>query len=141
MRYLEIFEGRAWETYRGRKHRCLLASPADLGNGKCVVIEADVYFGSVVTGRTETFHGYYVEIACPLSEERWRGEDRRRLLNALELASDAAKQSGWDVVAIGRTPEFKETGLSENSGYGTHPAYPDRHVHMLEPLPRERDKN
>lgn len=141
MRYVELAENRAWKTYRGRKHRCLLASPEDLGNGNCVVIEADVYFGSVLTGRTETFHAYYVEIISPLSEERWRGEHPRRLLQALEAASDAAKQSGWDVLAAGRTPDFKETGLSENSGYGTHPAYPDRHVHMLEPLPRKRHED
>jgi hypothetical protein len=127
MRDRELVGARPWKTY------------PDLGNGNCVVVEADVYFGSVFTGRTETFYGYYVEIISPLSEERWRGQHRHSLLKALERVSDIASRCGWDVVAIGRTPEFKETGLSQNSGYGTHPAYPDPHVHMLEPRPRKRD--
>ena len=138
MRYRELTEARPWKTYHGQTRHCLIATPEDLGNGRCIVEEADAYFGQVTTGRTETHHGYFVRIVSQQGEE-WIGEDRHRLIEALLCAFKAAQQSGWSVIAIGLSGQFKETGLSSNSGFGVHPAYPDRHVHMLEPPPRERD--
>jgi hypothetical protein len=99
--------------------------------------EAEAHYGVVHTGRTEVFWGFYVRIVA-MSEE-WLGEDRRSLREALLQAEAAAQHSGWSIIALGRTREFRETGLSANSGYGIHPAYPDRHVHIFEPIPRQRE--
>lgn len=136
MRYRELTEARSWKQYRGRRHRIRLVRSDEINSPNREVVECDVYFGSVFTGRTETFAGYYVHIWEPLGEAGgWQGEDPRLLYNALQRACEAAQADGWTVLAVGRTPRFRETGLSVNSGFGIHPAVPDRHVHMAEPLP------
>ena len=137
MRYRELNEARHWKSYQGRTHRCIIASPEDLGNGNCIVTEAEAHYGAVHTGKTDVFWGYYVRIVA--TGEEWLGEDRHSLRDALRQAEAAAQHSGWSIIALGCTPEFRESGLSANSGYGSHPAYPDRHVHMFEPIPRQRD--
>lgn len=137
MRYRELNEARPWKTYQGRTHPCIIASPEDLGDGKCIITEAEAHFGTLHTGRTEVFWGYYVRIVG-IGEE-WLGEDRHSLRDALRQAAGAAEHSGWSIIALGCTSEFRESGLSANSGYGFHPAHPDRHVHMFEPIPRQRE--
>lgn len=137
MRFRELTEARPWKAYQGRTHPCIIASPEDLGNGKCIITEAEVHYGAVYTGRTEVFWGYFVRIEA-IGEE-WLGEDRHSLRQALLQAEAAAHHSGWSVMALGCTQEFRETGLSANSGYGYHPVHPDRHVHMMEPIPRHRE--
>ena len=119
-------------------HPCIITSPSDLGNGRCIATEAEARFGEVYTGRSKTFWGYFVLVIEPFSGARWLGEDRGSLRKALAQAAAAARADGWSIEGLGLNPEFKETGLSANSGYGIHPAYPGRHVHMLEPPPRER---
>lgn len=79
MRYKELAEARPWKTYLGREHRCLIVSPEDLGNGNCIVVEAEVSYGEVVTGRSEVHWGYFVRIIHPFTGEEWLGEDRNRL--------------------------------------------------------------
>ncbi len=137
MRYRDLCETGPWKQYHGRSRPCLIASPHPLGKADCVIVEADGAWGTVTTGRTRVFHGYFVEVKGP-SGEVWLGEDRHSVRNALRQASDLAGQVGWIVLAIGLESDWRESGLSANSGYGYHPAYPDRAVHMLEPPPRER---
>jgi hypothetical protein len=138
MRFRELNEVPLWKKYQTRTHPVIIASPSDLGNGKCIVTEAECQYGEVFTGKTEVFWGYFVRVINPFGEE-WLGEDRHSLRRALTQASEAAEHSGWSLIALGCTPEFQETGLSENSGYGYHTAHPDRAVHMLEPIPRQRE--
>ena len=137
MRYRELNEARPWKSYQGRTHRCIIASPEDLGNGRCLVEEVVANFGTVHTGKAEVFFGYYVRIVS--AGEEWLGEDRHSLIAALRHADEAAQHSGWSIIALGCTPQFRESSLSSNSGYGSHPAHPDRHVHLFEPIPRQRD--
>lgn len=139
MRFREISEGRRpWKQYEGRRHRVRLVRAQASGIAKREVVECDVYFGSVFTGRTESFAAYYVHISDPEDAGgSWLGEDPHFLYNALQRASEAAQADGWTVLAIGRTPQFKESGLSVNSGFGFHPCFPDRAVHMSEPPPEE----
>ena len=118
----------------------IIASPSDLGTGNCMVIEAECHYGEVLTGKTEVFWGYFVRVINPSGEE-WLGEDRHSLRRALNGASEAAEHHGWSLIAVGCTPEFQETGLSANSGYGYHPARPNRPIHMLEPVPRQRESD
>jgi hypothetical protein len=109
----------------------------EIGQALAELVECDAYFGEVVTGRTEVHWGYFVRIISP-SGEFW-GKDRHSLYDAFHAASKIAEVNGWTVVALGRLPQFRETGLSVNSGYGLHPAIPDRHVHMSEPPPDEQN--
>ena len=134
MRYHELREARSWKNYHGQHRPCLLASPQALGSADCVIIEADGEYGTISTGRTEVFFGYYVRVVASNGDEWW-GEDRHSLWKALRKAAEACHSDGWTLLAIGLSPDWRESGLSENSGWGYHPAHPDRHVHMLEPTP------
>ena len=131
MRYRDLTEARPWKKFMGRSRTCLISNnppdPKTIG----LVVEAEGHWGTVWTGRSEVFWGYFVRIVGRAGEE-WLGEDRGSLVAALVAANDAASASGWSVLALGLTDEWTESGLSANSGYGYHPAF-DRHVHMLEP--------
>ena len=139
MRFSELVEARRpWKQYKGRRH-CIRLVRSDVVNSTDRdVVECDVYFGSLLTGRTETFAAHYVHICGPEGEGRgWLGEHPHFLYDALQRACEAAQEDGWTVLAVGRVPQFRETGLSANSGFGYHPAFPDRAVHMSEPAPDE----
>ena len=136
MRFHELSEARPWKNLQTRTHPVMIASPSDLGNGNCIVTEAECHYGEVFTGKTEVFFGYFVRVINPFGEE-WLGEDRHSLRKALREAAEASQGGGWTLLAIGLSSEWRESGLSENSGYGYHPAHPERAVHMLEPIPWE----
>ena len=136
MRASELNEARPWKKYQTRTHAVIIASPSDLGNGKCIVTDAECHYGEVYTGKTEVFAGYFVRIINPHGGE-WLGEDRHSLRKALRKAAEASRSAGWIILAIGLSSEWRESGLSENSGWGYHPEHPDRHVHMLEPTCEE----
>ncbi|MEG3153479.1 hypothetical protein [Sphingomonas sp. RB1R13] len=107
-----------------------------MGDADYVIVKADGEYGTISTGRTETFYGYYVRILSPNGDE-WLGEDRHSLREALRKAAEALHSDGWTLLAIGLAPEWRESGLSQNSGWGYHPSHADRRKHMLEPPPRE----
>lgn len=109
----------------------LLADP-DEPHG--VIVEVESQYGEVFTGRTEVFWGYFVRVKDALGRE-WLGEDRHSLRNAFRKAAEAAHSDGATIMAAGLSRDWRESGLSENSGWGSHPAHPDRYVHMLEPTP------
>lgn len=118
MRYSDLLnEARPWKKYRTRIHPVIIASPADIGNGNCIVTEAECQYGQVYTGRSEVFWGYVVRVISPFGEE-WLGEDRHSLRRALQQAGEAALHGGWSLIALGCTPEFQESSLSANSGHG-----------------------
>lgn len=138
MRYRELIEApaRPWKQYRGRRHRVRLVRTEQMNDADREVFECDAFFGDVLTGRQAVLQGQFVSIVLPTGEELI-GEHPRWLYDALRDVSGKAEQEGWTVLAIGRTPRFRETGLSANSGFGIHPSFPDRHVHFLEPPPND----
>ena len=139
MRYRELNEARPWKKYQGRSRTCLLSNSRPAGIADSVAVQADASCGTVSTGRSEVHWGYFVRITGPGGEE-WLGEDRYSLRAALMQAAAATADSGWTLLAIGLDDDWTQTGLTENSGYGYHPAF-DRRVHMLEPAPRDRSSN
>ena len=139
MRYRELNEARPWRQYRGRMRTCLLSNSRPAGIVDSVAVQADAIWGTVATGKSEVHWGYFVRIVGPNGEE-WLGEDRYSLRAALVQAAAATADSGWELLAIGLGDDWTQTGLTENSGYGYHPAF-DRRVHMLEPAPRDRSSN
>lgn len=133
MRYQEISEARRWRHYEGRWHRAKLARSIGGDDTNREVFDCDVSLGSVLTGRTQTFAGHYVRICAPQGATGdWLGEHSHSLFQALLRAAEAAHLDEWMLLAVGLTPQFTETGLSQNSGFGIHSAFPERHVHMLE---------
>lgn len=136
MRYRELAETpRPWKLYQGRRHNVRVVRFEHISAAHPEVFVCDAHYGEILTGRQEVFHGYFIRIMLPTGEELV-GEDSRWLYDALRDVSAKAEAKGWIVLAIGRTG-FRETGLSQNSGFGIHPSFPDRHVHMLEPVPDE----
>ena len=135
MRYHELTEARPWKQYEGQHRPCLIVSPELRHVAECIVTEAEGYCGTIRTGKTEVFFGYYVRIVSPTGVE-WLGEDRSSMREALRRAAEATEQAGWSLLAIGLSSNWRETGLSANSGFGYDPAFPNRAVHMLEPPKR-----
>lgn len=139
MRYKEICEARRqWKRYRGRRHAVRVVRTAEIGEPHREIIDCAAYFGSIFTGKQEVHHGYFVSILLPTGEEVV-GEHPRWVYDALKSAMSSAEEKGWTVLVIARLPKFRETGLSANSGFGFHPAYPGRHVHVLDPEPDQLD--
>jgi hypothetical protein len=142
MRYRELVESpaRPWKKYRGWRHAVTVMPTNNEDGARLQSVECVAFFGDVVTGRQEVLHSQFVSIGLPTGEEVF-GEHPRCLRDALRQVSTKAAHRGWKVLAIGRTPEFRETGLSANSGYGIHPSIPNRHVHMLDPPPTGSNKD
>lgn len=138
MRYRDLNEARPWRQYRGRTRTCLLSNARPVGITDRLVVQADAIFGTVLTGRSEVHWGYFVRIVG--TDEECLGEDRYSLRLALVQAAAAVANCGWTLEAIGLDDEWTQTGLSENSGYGYHPAF-NRRVHMLEAPTAERSSN
>lgn len=88
-----------------------------------------VTFGLIETGRTRTFQGYFVRLDDPDGGE-WLGTDGHSMRRALADAAAQAARAGYDLLAVGVQPEWRESGLSFNSGWGYHPDFEGR-VHML----------
>ena len=122
MRYRELIEARRpWKHYSGREHVAYIALlRSDGPPGRLTAVKAR--YGLIHTGRARVFHGYFVEVSGP-SGETWLGEHRYSLRGALRDAARRLEDDGWSLSAIGLTCDWRETGLSENSGYGYHPAF------------------
>lgn len=136
MRYHELSEARPWKQYKGRRYRIRLIRNAQIAGRDEGPLNCFAFFGDVLTGRQEVFQDQFVSIVLPDGEELF-GEHPHSLHAAFEQVSAEAERTGWRVVALGRSPEFYETGLSVNTGFGFHPDVPNRHVHMSEIPPND----
>ncbi len=134
MRFNEIIESRPWKHYSGREHAAFIAPLSTDGRpGRLLAVKAR--YGLVQTGRSRVFHAYFVEVSAP-SGETWLGEHRYSLRGALRDTAHQLEGDGWSLSAVGLTCDWRESGLSENSGYGYHPDH-EGAVLMLEPLPED----
>ena len=96
-------------------------------------ITAEYESGLVATGKTRVFAGYFVRLTLPSGTE-FLGEDEHSLRSALlRLASN---MSAVKLVpqCSGLDPRWRESGLSENSGFGYFVFHPEP-VHMMDPTP------
>lgn len=85
---------------------------------------------AVETGRSRTFWGYRV-VVQQITGEQTKGEDRHNLHNALKQCDENLRAAGYQMKVMGLRPDFYETGLSFNSGYGYVDDVNDP-VHMLD---------
>lgn len=117
-----------WRHYEGRKKGNVL-----LLDGDGARIHATYEHGLVLTGRSRVFAGYYVCVTLP-NETEFTGEDEHSLHSALlRLASNLAAGK-LILTCSGLDPRWRQSGLSENTGWGYLPFYPEA-VHMMSPIP------
>jgi len=94
--------------------------------------------GHLTTGRQRVFKSFFVRIWLPDGKEL-TGEDPHNIRAALYDLDRQLAARNYILVAAGIEPEFSESGLSQNSGYGYLPTV-NRAVHMMDlPRPRLRD--
>lgn len=109
----------------------------------CVIDhDRDLYcpyeIGSITTGRQRVFHRFYIKIVAPDGAD-FIGTSEHSVREALLDVDRQLDQRKLTLLAAGTYPEFYETGLSANSGYGYIPTC-DFAVHMMDvPPPRLRD--
>jgi hypothetical protein len=124
MRYKEIVtEFSNWKHYRKSTRECVVRKD---GCSQAVIVS----FGSIETGRSRVFYGFYVELKHEGFD--WCGEDRGCFRNALKSIGALALKDGYTICAAGLDDNFRETGLSYNSGWGY---INDQLAHMLDPHP------
>lgn len=132
MRYRELFEQAAWRHYTGDERACRIVPRPNDATGSSAR-EGQVRYGSVKTGRQRVWVGYAVCVALSDGTE-WLAEHPYSIRAALREVEAKLNLDGWGLDAIGLDPEWRESGLSANSGYGFHPAF-NRGVHFLEQRP------
>lgn len=101
-------------------------------------IDCPYEIGAVTTGKQRVFHRYYVKVIAPNGADII-GTSEHSLREALLDVDRQLDQRELTLLAAGTYPEFYESGLSANSGYGYLPTV-DHAVHMMDmPPPRLRD--
>lgn len=93
-----------------------------------VEVDADWVWGTLSTGRCDVFSGYYVVITADDGTEAL-GTDAHSLRRALRHAATRLEQAGFDLYVWGLSSEFRERGLTGNSGWGE---VERRRAHMFE---------
>lgn len=132
MRFRDLLEARPWRRYTGEERQCAIRHiGADEVSGETL---ARVEFGTVTTGRQAVWAGFYVRVE--VGDREWLAEDPHSLRRALRgVEAELNKDDLW-LQAFGLDPEWRESGLSANSGWGYYPDC-DGAVHMLERQPSE----
>jgi hypothetical protein len=93
-------------------------------------VEVHVEFGTVCSGRSRVFMGWWVQVGAPEGGS-WLEQDRHSLRRALRAVEKQLNADGLSLRVMGLDPEWMESGLSANSGYGYHPDF-DGPIHMFD---------
>ena len=122
-----------WEKFERSEIGEILAS-SSTGQQKC-----PFQMGSVVTGKQRVFHRICIKLILP-NGETVEGRDQHSVRGALYALQAKLSSRGITLVAAGLAPEFYETGLSFNSGYGYLSGF-EAAIHMMDtPPPLTRDE-
>ena len=76
--------------------------------------------------------GFFVKIVGPDGDE-WLAEDPHSLRRALRGIEAKLNEDGRSLQVIGLDPEWRESGLSADTGWGFHPNF-DGPVHILQSI-------
>ncbi len=89
---------------------------------------AEYALGTVATGKARSFHGYRLTIEH--GAKTYVGDSRYSLREAIVDCARKLNAANLSISVASLSESFKETGLSENSGYGY---WDDRKdpVHMM----------
>ncbi|MFM5968696.1 MAG: hypothetical protein ACKOQ8_06640 [Micrococcales bacterium] len=101
-------------------------------------IDCPFELGLITTGKMRVFHRYYVKVVTPDGTDII-GTSEHSVREALLDVDRQFDERGLILLVAGTDPQFYESGLSWNSGYGYLPSV-DHAVHMMDkPPPRLRD--
>jgi hypothetical protein len=139
MRYTDLFDAHAWRKYQTRDRVCRLISLHSDQAGQPTMDEVRVQWGVVTTGKSRQWAGYFSQVIFS-SEQTVLVEDPHNLITALKALGERLSEMGWRLDVIGLDDEFRESGLSANTGYGFHPSI-DGAVHIFDPRPKPIDQN
>lgn len=112
-------------------------------SGECTVLGDDgeklVRYdtGIAETGRSRVFAGYFIRITLA-DDEQITGEDESSMVRTLWRLARNISARGLRLRCAGLSGQWRESGLSENTGYG----YYGRHqqpMHMMDELPDDAD--
>lgn len=112
-------------------------------SGECIVVDDTgtklVRFdlGIVETGRSRVFAGYFITIRLG-DDENISGEDEGSLIAALWRLARNVSARGLRLRCAGLSGQFRESGLSENTGYGYF-GRQQKPMHMMDGLPSDAD--
>lgn len=95
--------------------------------------------GTITTGKQRVFHRFYISVVL-LDGNTVVGEDPYNVLSALYVLDRELRNRGMTLLVAGLDDQFRESGLSANSGYGYLPNI-DRAIHVMDtPPPRQPDR-
>ena len=107
--------------------------------GECTVVDTDgekpvrYEVGVVETGRSRVFAGYFVHITLG-DDEQITAEDAGSLVHALRRLASNISASGPRLNCVGLSAQWRESGLSENTGFGYFGPH-QQPMHMMEEMP------
>jgi hypothetical protein len=120
-----------WRHYEVRQSgECAVADDA----GKKLV---SFDLGIVETGNSRVFAGYFITIRLG-SDEHITGEDEGSLIAALWRLARNISARGLRLRCAGLSGQFRESGLSENTGFGYF-GRQQKPTHMMDDLPSDAD--
>jgi hypothetical protein len=123
----------AWRHYETRNE-----GTVSLCDGKDATVLATYRHGIVSTGRSRVFAGHFVQVILPSGTE-FTGEDEHSLRSALLRLASSLSSVDLITTCSGLDPRWRESGLSENTGWGYFVFYPEA-VHMMTPIPPSVEK-
>ena len=112
--------------------------------GKTCIIDGDnardveYQLGTICTGRSRVFHRYYAKVDLD-DGSTVIGENQFNLRAAVLDLDKKLKRRDMILLAAGTEPDWLESGLSENTGYGYFSGAKKASHIMSLPPPRHRD--
>lgn len=91
--------------------------------------------GIVETGRSRVFAGYFVQITLG-DDEQITAEDAGFLVLALSRLARNISSIGLRLRCVGLSGQWRESGLSENTGFGYFGPH-QQPMHMMDEMPDE----
>lgn len=114
------------------------------GTGECTLsnegVEKLVHYdiGIVETGRSRVFAGYFIKVTLVDGEEII-GEDGGSMIRALKCVVQNTSERDLRLNCVGLSPQWRQSGLSENTGWGYFGPQ-QRLMHMMEEMPDAGDE-
>jgi hypothetical protein len=126
MRIRDIEGRRPWR-HRVRRQ----AGPCRFYRENGDIVDGEWEWGYCETGRQRVADGFYVVVRSPDAE--YLGSDQYSLVEALRKCGATCLENDLSLDMVGLSPRYRESGLSENSGWGYHPDHAPAAVSMFAP--------
>jgi hypothetical protein len=110
-------------------------------SGDCQVSDGDVNrlvcceLGIVETGRTRVFAGYFLRVRLG-GDEQITVEDDESMIAALWRLVRNLTARGLRLQCAGMSPQWRESGLSQNTGWGYYGPH-QQPMHLMDDMPED----